>query len=297
MSDAELFPVRNNFFIGNYQQCITESQRLDPSSEDAALERDIYMYRAYIAQKKYNTVKSEITARSPTALQAVRVLALYMQNPKGQGPEAIKTIEDWLVDEVLGTNDTIKLVAGTIYLNENNFDDAMRALHGTNNLECIALMIHSLIKIDRVQIAAKELARMQSIDDDSTITQLAHAWVNLGLGNEKYQEAYYIYQELCEKFAPTVTLLNGQAACYIHTGKFADAESLLLEAFERDASNPETLINLVVVSQHMGKAPEMISRYINQLKDECPEHPYVKDHMAKEEMFERTCPQYAAAAN
>ena len=224
------------------------------------------------------------------------MLALYMQSPKNNGSEAIKTIENWLIDELVGSNDTVKLVAGIIYLNEDNYDDAMRALHGTNNLECIALMIHALVKIDRVQIAAKELARMQSIDDDSTMTQLAHAWVNIGLGGEKYQEAYYIYQELCEKFTPTVPLLNGQAVCYIQTQRFADAEGLLLEAFERDCDNPETLINLIIVSRHLAKDDDVIGRYINQLKDESPDHPYVKDHLSKEDLFERSCQQYSASA-
>ena len=57
MADVELFPVRNNFFIGNYQQCITESQRLRLSSDELALERDIYMYRSYVAQVRILSFK------------------------------------------------------------------------------------------------------------------------------------------------------------------------------------------------------------------------------------------------
>ena len=136
---------------------------------------------------------------------------------------------------------------------------------------------------------------MTEKDDDATLTQLCQAWVNMSLGGDKIQDAYYIYQELIDKHGATPLLLNGQAASYIGQEKFDEAEAALQEAVEKDPNNVDTLINLIVLSQQTGKPSEVCNRYMTQLKDDAPYHPFVKCFLQKEADFERMAQQYAMA--
>lgn len=55
-----------------------------PSTPEIRQERDIFLYRALIGQRKYGVVLSEIKPSSPVPLQALRLLARYLQSPEGR---------------------------------------------------------------------------------------------------------------------------------------------------------------------------------------------------------------------
>ncbi|KAF6306017.1 COPI coat complex subunit epsilon [Rhinolophus ferrumequinum] len=239
----ELFDVKNAFYIGSYQQCINEAQRVKTSSPERDVERDVFLYRAYLAQRKYGVVLDEIKPSSAPELQAVRMFAEYLASDS-QRDTLIAELDREMSRSVDVTNTTFLLMAASIYFHDQNPDAALRALHQGDSLECMAMTVQILLKLDRLDLARKELKKMQDQDEDATLTQLATAWVNLAV----------------------------------------------------DSGHPETLINLIVLSQHLGKPPEVTNRYLSQLKDAHRSHPFIKEYQAKENEFDRLVLQYAPSA-
>ncbi|XP_043702283.1 coatomer subunit epsilon-1-like [Telopea speciosissima] len=281
-SPDHLFSLRNNFYLGAYQAAINNSDLPNLSSEDA-VERDCLVYRSYISLGSYQLVINEIDSSAPTPLQAIKLLALYLSGPESK-ESAISSLQEWLADQAIGSNPVLRLIAGIIYMHEQDYNEALKHTNSGGTMELHALNVQIFLKMHRSDYAEKQLKIMQQIDEDHTLTQLANAWLNLAVGGSKIQEAYLIFQDFSEKFPMTILVLNGKAVCCMHMGHFDEAETLLLEALNKDAKDAETLANLYVCCLHLGKQS---SRFLSQLKLSHPDHMLVKRMVSAEESFDR----------
>ncbi|KAL2341612.1 hypothetical protein Fmac_009552 [Flemingia macrophylla] len=286
-----LFNLRNNFYLGAYQAAINSSE-VSNLSQDDAVERESLVHRCYIALGQLQFVISEINDSAPTPLQAVKLLALYFSSPDNK-ESAIASLKDWLADPAIGSNATLRLVAGLVFLHENDFNEALKYTNAGGTMELHALNVQIFIKMHRSDYAERQLRIMQQIDEDHTLTQLANAWLDLAVGGAKIQEAYLIFQDLSERYQSTSLLLNGKAVCCMHMGNFDEAETLLVEALNkaRDARDPETLANLVVCCLHLGKPS---NKSFSQLKLSHPDHVLVKRVSSAEESFDRALQAFSS---
>jgi len=287
MSADQLFELKNYYFLGNYQAAINKGSSLSSEdlNESERIERDVYVYRSYIAQGNFDLVLNEIKQSAPTPLQVIKLLATFLRNVDNRDIVLV-TLKEWLNDGVAATNPTLQAISGMVYFEMGNLEEAMRCVYQGTSLEGFAILIQIYLRINRLDQAEKELERMHKADEDATITQLATAWVHLFAGGDRVKEALSIFQDLTEKFGATGTLLNSLALCHLQQKKYSEAEKFLLQALEKRGSDPDTLINLISCYQHQGKGQDIISRHFNQLKMSSPKHPWLVDYIKVENSFE-----------
>lgn len=136
---------------------------------------------------------------------------------------------------------------------------------------------------------------MQEKDDDATLTQLAQAWINIQLGGEKLQDAYYVFQDFADKFQPSLQLLNSQAVCNIGLQKYEDADVVLQDCLERNPNDYDTLANLVTLTQHTEKSHDLLNRHLTNLKESHGNSPLIQEYFKKDAEFERLSQAYCAS--
>ncbi|EIE85171.1 hypothetical protein G6F46_009614 [Rhizopus delemar] len=294
--ESILFGIRNLFALGNYQTVINEvSSTKSIFSPEAKLEAQTYLYRSYIAQGKYSLVINDIGSSEEAPLKAIKLLASFLSHKQKDVDDYVQKAISLLEEGSNRINTIVQLVIATILVLAGRLEDALKTLHSRQRkLECSALAVQIYLQLDRLDLARNEIASVKTWAEDALLLQMMEAWVDLRVGGEKYQEAYYIFEEFAQSStAQTVNVLNSQAVANIALGKYPEAESLLLEAQNKNIDNPETLINLITCSILTGKSQEAINRYTSQLREVAPQHPYLQELDLKSSLFDRCASRYS----
>lgn len=297
-----LYDVKTAYYIGAFAQCISTAQKVKLGNDDLLkLERDCYVFRSYVAQKKFGVVFDEIKDSNPEpSLRAVRLYAAFCNNKSDDALSSAVSSFEQLFSE-LSPQDKLSwlpsVLLASIYYTVGDIDSAMRTLSGaaTDALEVKALSIQCMLALDRVDLARKELRKMQELDEDATLTNLAGAWCSLFVGGEKLQDAYYTFQEMADKTKSTSLLLNGMAAAYLGQSKQDEADGVIGESQQLDDNCAETLINAIKNRFLANKGIDSGTRFLSELKSNHEKHPYMKDFKKKEADFDRLADQYYAS--
>jgi coatomer protein complex subunit epsilon len=314
----ELYEIRNAYMLGNFGQVISDGSSLKANpyrkqeENDALLnERDTFVFKAHIGMGQYDIVIDDLAGSSAPALKAIRILAQFLKADHARN-EAGKATAVTTAKELLKSSEGtlsaasyvhVAITVATVLIHNGELEAALRCVRSAQAqlsntqspamLELHGLAVDILLRIYRPDQAEKELKLMQTIDDDSTLTQLCSAW--LLLGGDKVQEAMQLLDDLKEKFGSCVLLLNGLALAHMSAGTYDAAEKCLLDAMSKRSNDAETLINLITCSYHLKKPIELINRYVAQLKNSAPHHPWVRAHATMEGKFDSWVEQHRAA--
>ncbi|CDF34673.1 unnamed protein product [Chondrus crispus] len=293
MSD-DLFELRNYFYLGNLAAATTEGETVAVEGAGAEIERDVILKRLELAKGNFDDILKSVNDDSTPALQVVRLLAQLHKDPS-ISDTATAALQAWTSDDVSTASPCCLLMCAIAYAHLGDFDNALRTAHRANGLEELAVKVQVLLKMDRIDVAEKEVVTMQAIDEDATLTQLATAWIHLSKGGENVQEAVYIYQDLLERHGATDSILNGMAVCHLAMGKIDESERVLKEALTKNPNCASTLINVICSSKYKNKPAELISRYFAQLQLVAPSNAWLVDYKQKEADFDRLAEQMATA--
>ena len=146
--------------------------------ESENLEKMYYVYRSQISMGKYDEVIRSIEA-SPVKtaeLSAILILAKYFASPDNRA-ECVKSIA-MLLNEELGNTSLVRIIACTIYNNENDYDHAFLSVKNAETIEEMSVLAYTLVRMNRPDKAMVVYNQMCKIDEDHILTQLAKTWIN-----------------------------------------------------------------------------------------------------------------------
>ncbi|KAI0108233.1 coatomer epsilon subunit-domain-containing protein [Daldinia grandis] len=288
-AEGELINIHNHFHQGQYQEVID----FDTSalSSENALPARILTLRARIALGQAEEAIADVQGESEPELVAVRALAEYSL---GKTDAAVQTVEE--LASSASDNQTVQVLGGTVLQAAGKSEEALALLsQHSGSLDAVALITQIHLQQNRTDLALKEVAAARRWAQDSLLVNLAESWVGLRLGGDKYQQAFYVFEELAQ--APStssIVSLVSQAVCELHLGRVEEAQSALEQAVQKQPKYAEAIANLLVLSIITGKDAAAVSELTNSLKKAAPEHTFLVDLEEKSESFDKAAAKFSA---
>lgn len=155
----------------------------------------------------------------------------------GQEAEAIKAVEQ--LAETHSENGTVQLLGGIILQAAGKTEEALSLLSKhQGSLEATALVVQIHLQQNRTDLALKEVLAARKWAQDSLLVNIAESWVGLRVGGERYQQAFYVFEEMAQGASTSAPKsLVGQAVAELHLGRLPEAEAALEQAVEKDPTD------------------------------------------------------------
>ncbi|QDS75919.1 hypothetical protein FKW77_002834 [Venturia effusa] len=285
-AEGELVNIHSAFHQGQFAKVANFDTSSFSSSND--LPASILKLRARLALSEYDAILSELKGNLPD-IQAVRIAAEYQKAP-GEDSKAVAKAQELAKKE--GDNLTVQLLCGSVLADAGLIEEALALLaKHQGSLDAVALIVQIHLQQNRTDLAAKEAVNARKWAQDSLLVNIVESWVGMREGGEKYQAAYYVFEELAQAAATqSVQSLVGQAVAELHLGRLPEAEAAFQQAIELEPKNPDLLANLVVLNTILGKDITDTKADLQKVK---PNHQLLVDFAEKRTEFERACEKYS----
>ncbi|KAK5198628.1 hypothetical protein LTR92_001099 [Exophiala xenobiotica] len=285
--EGELLNITTAFYTHAYSTVIDfDTSSLSPSNQSTA---QTLKYRAQIALGQSSSVVSALKSSSSPSSRALVALA----------QSDVSAAAELASDPSSAEDPTVQICAGTVLASAGQYPEAVDLLSKhQGSLEAVALLVQIHLSQNRTDLAVKEVHAAKRWANDSLLINLAESWTNLREGgSEKYQSAFYVYEELASAPGNTSpTALVGQAVAEIHLGRIEEAEAALQQAMGMEGADVQAIANSVVLASVMGKKNEVVQGLIEQLREKDREHVLLKDLEEKSALFDAAAGKYSAKA-
>jgi coatomer subunit epsilon len=238
-------------------------------------------------------VLQSLSSKSDPASQSLCALA---QHTLGQ-PSGLSTAQKLAEDNTSSEDPVVQIVAGTILASDVSTHPLALSLlqKHQGSLEAVLLLTHLHLSTNRTDLAAREVQTAKRWAQDSLLINLAEAWVNLRQGgSEKYQSAFYVYEELAQtdQFSSPTSLV-GQAVSEMLLGRYEESQVGLENAMGKEGASAESVANAVVLANVTGKK-EGREELEGKLRESEPLHPLLVGVREKSELFDEAAKKYSA---
>jgi len=186
----------------------------------------------------------------------------------------------------------------------------------------VALIVQIHLSQNRLDLATQEVKRARSWAQDNLLVNLAEAWVGLRevrsrllqislgaaflplltwilqtnhticiQGGEKYQSAFYVYEELATQPSTTSSRsLLGQAVAELHLGRLPEAEAAFNQVLAAAPNDADVLANAIVLNTILGKDTAELKE---KLEAADKNHMMLVDLAKKRELFATASAKYS----
>ncbi|KAL4869787.1 hypothetical protein BDV12DRAFT_196014 [Aspergillus spectabilis] len=286
-SEGELINIHNAFHQGQYTEVINFNTA--SFSPENALPAHILQLRSRLALGETDEVLAELEAADDTPdLGAVKALAQYTA---GDAESALQLAQE--LAEGYPDNGSVQVLAGTVLQAVGNSEQALAVLgKHQGNLEAVALIVQIHLQQNRSDLALKEVQAAKRWAQDSLLVNIAESWVGLRVGGEKYQSAFYVYEELASADSTSAPLsIVGQAVAEIHLGRLPEAEAAISTALQKYPNEAGLIANAIVLNVLAGKPTGDLEA---RLQETDPSHALLADIQEKSEFFDAAAAKYSA---